>query len=99
MAVAFEKMVFFESDDTTLKSEMSDDEFWQLVDAAIISRLLHHGANPEAVLRMGIRHYPVLLVYLARAWMAPPPTTRHGQKFLQDLRAFFQKHCTLETVE
>jgi len=39
--------------------------------------------------------YPVLLVYITRAWVAPPPTARHRNKYLQGARDFSQEEFCL----
>ena len=83
------------------KKKISDDQFWTLVDGGIVSRLLRRGANADAVLENprgrfeGVILYPVLLVYMVRAWVAPPTTTYHAQKYLQDVSEFFKKRNPL----
>ncbi|KAK0645399.1 hypothetical protein B0T16DRAFT_411116 [Cercophora newfieldiana] len=82
--------------DTTGK--MSDDEFWEVVNGGIVSRLLKRGANARALLENPgyffgeAKFCSAFLIYMARAWVATPPTPGHAKRYLGELREFFKKN-------
>jgi len=66
---------------------MSDKEFWELIDYDIISLMLRRGANCKVAIRSQGARTSGLGLYMYRGWRSPP-TESHKEKYLQDLRDF-----------